>query len=208
VQRAEEEAVCRLVSDEERLDPAGEFVAVNEADDAHARGSGRGFARVGLACLSHDLCRRVSAGAADVHVARSFSHRSDVAARFPTETARHDAAYGRWPVACCVLSRAAASRRQASAPARRVSDRRGTSSVSRQLRSREREDRNGQQRRVDRAGLADRQRSDGTPPGICTIDSSESIPFSAALSTGTPSTGSVVCAATIPADAPRRPRRR
>ncbi len=33
----------------------------------------------------------------------------------------------------------------------------------------------------------------GTPPGICTIDSSESRPCSAALCTGTPSTGSTVC---------------
>ncbi len=32
----------------------------------------------------------------------------------------------------------------------------------------------------------------GTPPGICTIDSSESSPFRACDSTGTPSTGSVV----------------
>ena len=38
----------------------------------------------------------------------------------------------------------------------------------------------------------------GTPPGICTIDSSESSPCSAWLSTGTPSTGSRVCAATMP----------
>ena len=29
----------------------------------------------------------------------------------------------------------------------------------------------------------------GTPPGICTMESSESIPFSAADSMGTPSTG-------------------
>ena len=38
----------------------------------------------------------------------------------------------------------------------------------------------------------------GTPFGICTIDSSESSPFSAALCTGTPITGSTVCAATMP----------
>ena len=38
----------------------------------------------------------------------------------------------------------------------------------------------------------------GTPPGICTIDSSESRPCSAALCTGTPSTGSTVCEATMP----------
>src|SRR5690606_16437661 len=38
----------------------------------------------------------------------------------------------------------------------------------------------------------------GTPPGICTIESSESSPFSAWLSTGTPRTGSVVWAATMP----------
>ena len=36
------------------------------------------------------------------------------------------------------------------------------------------------------------------PPGICTIDSSESRPCSAALFTGTPSTGSTVCEATMP----------
>ena len=36
------------------------------------------------------------------------------------------------------------------------------------------------------------------PPGICTIDSSESSPCSAALCTGTPSTGTMVCAATMP----------
>src|SRR5918992_952899 len=35
----------------------------------------------------------------------------------------------------------------------------------------------------------------GTPPGICAIDSSESIPFRAADSTGTPRTGSAVLAA-------------
>ena len=38
----------------------------------------------------------------------------------------------------------------------------------------------------------------GMPPGICTIESSESMPFRAWLSTGTPSTGSRVCAATMP----------
>ena len=38
----------------------------------------------------------------------------------------------------------------------------------------------------------------GTPPGIWTIDSSESRPLSAWLWTGTPSTGTVVCAATMP----------
>ena len=38
----------------------------------------------------------------------------------------------------------------------------------------------------------------GMPPGICTMESSESRPFSAALCTGTPSTGTVVCAATMP----------
>jgi hypothetical protein len=38
----------------------------------------------------------------------------------------------------------------------------------------------------------------GTPPGIWTIESSESTPFSTALSTGTPRTGSVVWAATMP----------
>ena len=38
----------------------------------------------------------------------------------------------------------------------------------------------------------------GTPFGICTIDSSESSPLSAALCTGTPRTGSTVCAATMP----------
>ena len=38
----------------------------------------------------------------------------------------------------------------------------------------------------------------GMPPGICTIDSSESQPDSAWDCTGTPMTGSVVCAATMP----------
>ncbi len=38
----------------------------------------------------------------------------------------------------------------------------------------------------------------GTPPGIWTIDSSESTPWSAWLSTGTPSTGRRVWAATMP----------
>src|SRR5262249_35634864 len=38
----------------------------------------------------------------------------------------------------------------------------------------------------------------GTPPGICTIDSRESMPFSAWLSTGTPSTGSGVMEAVMP----------
>lgn len=38
----------------------------------------------------------------------------------------------------------------------------------------------------------------GMPPGICTIDSSESSPDSARLCTGTPSTGSTVCEATMP----------
>ena len=38
----------------------------------------------------------------------------------------------------------------------------------------------------------------GTPPGICTMESSESMPFSACDSTGTPSTGTIVCAATMP----------
>jgi len=38
----------------------------------------------------------------------------------------------------------------------------------------------------------------GTPPGICTMESSESMPFSACDSPGTPSTGTIVCAATIP----------
>ena len=38
----------------------------------------------------------------------------------------------------------------------------------------------------------------GTPAGICTMESSESTPFSAADSTGTPSTGSTVLAAAMP----------
>src|SRR5256714_8802311 len=38
----------------------------------------------------------------------------------------------------------------------------------------------------------------GTPPGICTMESRESKPFKARLSTGTPSTGKRVCAATMP----------
>src|SRR5690554_5459108 len=36
------------------------------------------------------------------------------------------------------------------------------------------------------------------PPGICTMESSESSPLSALDSTGTPSTGSAVCEATMP----------
>ena len=39
----------------------------------------------------------------------------------------------------------------------------------------------------------------GIPAGICTVESSESMPFSDALSMGTPSTGSTVCAAQTPA---------
>ena len=38
----------------------------------------------------------------------------------------------------------------------------------------------------------------GTPAGICAMERSESSPFSARLSTGTPSTGSVVNAAAMP----------
>ena len=38
----------------------------------------------------------------------------------------------------------------------------------------------------------------GTPAGICTIDNSESWPFSVELFTGTPMTGSSVIAAAIP----------
>ncbi len=38
----------------------------------------------------------------------------------------------------------------------------------------------------------------GTPGGICTIDRSESIPSKDLLDTGTPITGSVVCAAVTP----------
>ena len=38
----------------------------------------------------------------------------------------------------------------------------------------------------------------GTPAGICAMESSESRPFKARLSTGTPRTGSVVNAAAIP----------
>ena len=38
----------------------------------------------------------------------------------------------------------------------------------------------------------------GTPLGICTMDSSESMPFSALLVTGTPSTGMRVLAAVMP----------
>ena len=49
----------------------------------------------------------------------------------------------------------------------------------------------------------------GTPAGICTIDSSESIPFSACDSTGTPSTGRCVLrGGHARAGAPRRRRRR
>ena len=38
----------------------------------------------------------------------------------------------------------------------------------------------------------------GTPRGICTIESKESTPRSTLLSTGTPSTGKIVIAASIP----------
>ncbi len=38
----------------------------------------------------------------------------------------------------------------------------------------------------------------GIPAGICTIESSESIPDNALLCTGTPKTGKIVCAAHIP----------
>ena len=38
----------------------------------------------------------------------------------------------------------------------------------------------------------------GIPPGICAMLKSESIPLSARLCTGTPSTGRCVCAATMP----------
>ena len=38
----------------------------------------------------------------------------------------------------------------------------------------------------------------GIPAGICTIDSSESMPLSALLCTGTPSTGTAVLAASMP----------
>jgi hypothetical protein len=38
----------------------------------------------------------------------------------------------------------------------------------------------------------------GTPRGICTIESSESMPLSDAESTGTPMTGSAVFAAVMP----------
>src|SRR6188768_423025 len=38
----------------------------------------------------------------------------------------------------------------------------------------------------------------GTPGGICTVDNSASIPFSAEESIGTPITGRIVCAATTP----------
>ncbi len=39
----------------------------------------------------------------------------------------------------------------------------------------------------------------GMPRGICTVESSESRPFRCFEGIGTPSTGSVVCAATTPA---------
>ena len=38
----------------------------------------------------------------------------------------------------------------------------------------------------------------GTPPGICAMESSESSPLRACDSTGTPSTGRILCAATMP----------
>ncbi len=55
-----------------------------------------------------------------------------------------------------------------------------------------------EQRRVHGAGRPIASVPTGTPAGICTIDSSESIPFSAFDSTGTPSTGRWVFAAAMP----------
>jgi hypothetical protein len=60
-----------------------------------------------------------------------------------------------------------------------------------------REHRHREQRRVGGAGLADRERR-GTPAGICTIDSSESCPLRWRDATGTPSTGTIVFADSMP----------
>ena len=68
--------------------------------------------------------------------------------------------------------------------------------AARQLRVGRRQDLGGQQAGV--AAAVDRHRRDGTPRGICTIDSSESMPSRAVVRTGTPITGSVVTAASIP----------
>ena len=67
------------------------------------------------------------------------------------------------------------------------------------------ENRDGDQRRILRT--VDRVVATGTPAGICTIDNSESSPFSARLDRNAHH-GSVVIEATMPADAPRRPHRR
>ena len=56
----------------------------------------------------------------------------------------------------------------------------------------------GEERGVLRARHADGERGDGTPAGICTIESSESRPLSVFDCTGTPSTGSEVFEAVMP----------
>ena len=61
-----------------------------------------------------------------------------------------------------------------------------------------RQDADRQQGGILRARIADRERADGMPAGICTMDSSESTPFRMLLLDGTPSTGRMVWAATMP----------
>jgi hypothetical protein len=60
------------------------------------------------------------------------------------------------------------------------------------------EDRRRKQCRIGSARRADGQRADRDPRGIWTIESNESTPLSVLLSTGTPSTGKIVIAASIP----------
>ena len=51
---------------------------------------------------------------------------------------------------------------------------------------------------IDGTGFADGERGDRHASGICTIDNSESRPCRWRLGTGTPSTGTVVFAASMP----------
>jgi len=54
------------------------------------------------------------------------------------------------------------------------------------------EDGSGEKRGIDRAGPANGKRADGMPAGICAMERSESRPFKAFDSTGTPRTGRTV----------------
>ena len=94
--------------------------------------------------------------------------------------------------------RARASRQRVAADRRRRS-RRGRPAAARAARAAtSRESRPPAGRRWPRPAAPIATVATGTPFGIWTIDSSESSPFSAALCTGTPITGSTVCAATMP----------